>query len=63
MKGWVEGWRGGWVSGWKDRVVQSYQKQKSATGEAKDGQPCFNLAVCKLMAACPRKTERLQILI
>lgn len=54
----------GWVSERRDGVVQKYQNpQGPQEGEAKGGQPRYSPAGWKLVAACPREAERLQILI
>lgn len=70
MEGWSDGWREGWRDGWRNvwapvegmGLYRAIRNRDPQVGEAKNGQLCFNLAVCKLMA-CPCKAERLQILI
>lgn len=56
MEGEMEGWVGVWGKGWgcAELSETGIPPQK---GEAKDGKLCFNLAVCKLIPACPHKAE------
>lgn len=48
------------MPGGRNEVVLSSQKRiHLQKGEAKDGKPCFNLAVGKLIPACPHKAGKL----